>query len=494
MVIESTESELRETGISAIGEVPWGTHFCCFYETKEDLLETLVLYFKAGLESREFCVWVLSHALTVEEAKQALGQAVPDLERHLAQGDLEIHRSANWYLRDGRWDSRQVLQSWREKLDRGLAESYAGSRAAGDGGWVQNEEWMAFRDYEEQVNAMVADQRGIILCTYPLAATPGDQVFDVAHIHRNAVARRNGSWEMIETPKLKQAKAEIKRLNEELEQKVEERTRELAAANAALITEIVERKLAEEAVKQAEDRIRLVIDTIPTMAWSLNPGGVVDFVNQRWVDYTGVSFPEAIREPNRIVHPDDLPRVLENWLGDMAAGRPSEDEMRLRRADGEYRWFLVRTVPLRDEQEEIIKWYGTSADIEDRKQAEMQARTLIDAIPHQIWSGPADGTLDYCNERWRSYMGLEQEDLWHWLAKDASSRGSRTRSQSLARVSQQRNTVRTGRASPGRGRDLSLVPGPRSPDARCGRTHRKVVRDEHRHRGSQARGRSLAQK
>jgi hypothetical protein len=120
MITESTPDELRKTGISAIGEVPWGTHFCCFYETKQDLLETLVAYFKAGLEDKEFCLWVLSQTLTIEEAKQALEKAVPDLELHLAQGDLEIHRSANWYRRDGRWDSRQVLQSWREKLDRRL--------------------------------------------------------------------------------------------------------------------------------------------------------------------------------------------------------------------------------------------------------------------------------------------------------------------------------------------------------------------------------------
>ena len=86
MIIESTASELRETGISVIGDVRWGTHFCCFYETKQDLLETLVLYFKAGLENKEFCVWVVSQALSVEEAKHALGQAVPDLERHLGEG------------------------------------------------------------------------------------------------------------------------------------------------------------------------------------------------------------------------------------------------------------------------------------------------------------------------------------------------------------------------------------------------------------------------
>ncbi len=166
-----------------------------------------------------------------------------------------------------------------------------------------------------------------------------------------------------------------------------------------------------EDLKSAEDRIQLIINTIPTMAWSMRADGAVDFVNQRWMDYTGLTLEEEVEEPTRPVHPEDLPRVMEKWLADMAAGEPSEDEIRLRRADGEYRWFLIRTAPLRDERGNVVKWCGVSIDIEDRKRAESQSRTLLDAIPQQIWSGPADGTLDYCNERWRSYMGLGLEEL-----------------------------------------------------------------------------------
>jgi PAS domain S-box-containing protein len=166
-----------------------------------------------------------------------------------------------------------------------------------------------------------------------------------------------------------------------------------------------------EDLKSAEDRIRLIINTIPTMAWSVRPDGAVDFVNQRWLDYTGLTLEKEVEEPTGVVHPEDLPRVMEKWIEDMAAGEPCEDEMRLRRADGKYRWFLVRTAPLRDEEGHIVKWYGTSIDIDDRKRAESQSWALIDAIPQQIWSGPPDGTLDYCNNRWRSYMGLALEDL-----------------------------------------------------------------------------------
>jgi PAS domain S-box-containing protein len=188
---------------------------------------------------------------------------------------------------------------------------------------------------------------------------------------------------------------------------------------AGIAEDITERKLTVDAMKQAEDRVRLIIDTIPTMAWSVQPDGAIDFVNQRWMDYTGLSLQEEIENPTRAIHPEDLPGVLETWRGDMAAGQLFEREMRLRQADGEYRWFLIRTAPLRDERGNIVKWFGASFDIEGRKQAEMQSRALIDAIPHQIWSAPADGTVDYCNDRWRSYTGLGLEDVrgygWHTM-------------------------------------------------------------------------------
>lgn len=124
------------------------------------------------------------------------------------------------------------------------------------------------------------------------------------------------------------------------------------------------------------------------MAWSVRPDGVVDFVNRRWLEYTGSSIEEELREPTRGVHPEDLPRVMQKWLADMAAGEPSEDEMRLRRADGEYRWFLVRTSPLRDQNGKIVKWYGASTDITERKRTEAaleRAFQEIQALRDQLY-------------------------------------------------------------------------------------------------------------
>jgi PAS domain S-box-containing protein len=114
------------------------------------------------------------------------------------------------------------------------------------------------------------------------------------------------------------------------------------------------------------------------MLWSVRPNGVVDFLNRRWLDYSGLSLKTAIQAPNSTVHPDDLPKVLEGWLARMAAGQLFEAEMRLRRADGEYRWFLVQTSPLRDGDGKILKWFGSGVEIEERKRAEKQL-----AVAHQ---------------------------------------------------------------------------------------------------------------
>lgn len=138
--------------------------------------------------------------------------------------------------------------------------------------------------------------------------------------------------------------------------------------------DITEQKRAQEALRRSEDRTRLIIDTIPVMAWSVQPDGAVDFLNQRWIDYAGVSLEEFVTDPLGPVHPDDRERVIKKWSAQMARGEFYEDEMRLQRADGEYRWFLVRTAPIPDEQGNIVKWYGVSIDIEERKLAEEQLK------------------------------------------------------------------------------------------------------------------------
>ena len=227
-------TEARKTGIDVVGDMPWGTHFCLFYDTKEDLLDMLISYCKAGLESEEFCLWVVAEPLTIDEAVDALKGAVPDIDRYLAASSIEIVSANDWYLQGGSFDLKRVTGRWIEKLARASARGYAGVRVTGDTAWLEKEDWKDFCEYEEGLNEAVANQRLAVLCTYPLAACGAAEILDVVRTHQFALARRHGSWDVIETAGLKQAKAEIKRLNEELEQRVVERTNELMLASEAL--------------------------------------------------------------------------------------------------------------------------------------------------------------------------------------------------------------------------------------------------------------------
>jgi PAS domain S-box-containing protein len=145
---------------------------------------------------------------------------------------------------------------------------------------------------------------------------------------------------------------------------------------SSAIRDITERKRAEQALRQSEQHLRDVIETIPATAWTARPDGTNDFVNQRWQEYTGLSLEGTAGVGwKTVLHPDDIGAHVAKWRVSIAEGTPFEDEARLRRAsDGEFRWFLHRGVPLRNEQGEIVKWYGTAFDIEDRKQAEEKLR------------------------------------------------------------------------------------------------------------------------
>src|SRR5467141_2338037 len=225
--VTTMTAEMGKTGIDVVGDMPWGTHFCLFYETEADLLETLVPYCKAGLEGEEFCLWVVAEPVTEEDARDALRLAVPDFDRYLDDRSIEIVSARDWYLQDGAFDLNRVIGGWNEKLARASARGYAGVRVTGDTAWLEKKDWKDFCEYEEGLNEAIANRHLAVLCTYPIASCGAVEVLDVTRTHQFALARRHGSWDVIETAGHKQAKAEIKRLNEELERRVLERTSEL---------------------------------------------------------------------------------------------------------------------------------------------------------------------------------------------------------------------------------------------------------------------------
>jgi DcmR-like sensory protein len=195
----AADRSLRETGIRVIGNIPWGAHICIFYETKEDLLDAATAYFAAGLKSNELCLWAISDPITETDAKETLSLAVPDLDRHLAVGQIEMLQGTEWYLKGDQFNLRRITGSWSEKLQGALAKGYDGMRVSGNAFWIETNLWKAFCEYEEELDRTLAGQKMIAMCTYSLQKSRGVDVLEVARAHQCSIARRKGvgsSWKL----------------------------------------------------------------------------------------------------------------------------------------------------------------------------------------------------------------------------------------------------------------------------------------------------------
>ena len=198
--------ETMASGIDIVGSVSWGTHLCLFYRTTEDLLDILVPYFRAGLENNEFCMWVTSDPLTIEDARTALSAAVPDLDARFESHQMEIVPYTEWYLKGGYFDMERVFSGWIGKLEDALAKGFEGLRATGNTAWLEENNWDDFVQYEERLNSIIGDYRMMAICTYSLDSCSAREVIDVCSNHQFSLIRQAGTWELIESSGLKETR------------------------------------------------------------------------------------------------------------------------------------------------------------------------------------------------------------------------------------------------------------------------------------------------
>ncbi|MBI2875506.1 MAG: MEDS domain-containing protein [Candidatus Tectomicrobia bacterium] len=210
----------RNSGIEFLGDSPWGTHFCQFYSKPDDLIDILVPFLSTGIESNESCVWVTSESLSVEIATEAMRQAVPDIDRYLESGQMEIFPYTEWYMKDGYFDFNRVLDGWVAKHDRAVGLGYDGIRVTGDTAWLEKKDWKKFAEYENMIQQVVHNYQMLVLCTYSLDRCNANEIIDVVANHQFALIKREGQWELIESSERKRAAEEIQSLNEELKRYV----------------------------------------------------------------------------------------------------------------------------------------------------------------------------------------------------------------------------------------------------------------------------------
>jgi hypothetical protein len=185
------------------------------------------------------------------------------------------------------------------------------------------------------------------------------------------------------------------------------------------VIDITDAKRAEAKIRLSERELRTLVEAIPAYVGTNLPDGSVDFISQSWLDYTGFSREQGMGWGwGSAIHPEDFDRVLANWRAAVAAGTPIEHELRCRRSDGTYHWFLYRALPLRDDGGNVVKWYGTLTNVDALKETEsaLQMREhellgIIETIPSMLWSASPTGEVTHISQRVLEYSGMTFEDF-----------------------------------------------------------------------------------
>ena len=429
-------------GMEGLGDLSWGTHFCLFYETEQDLLETLALYFEPGLANNEYCLWITPDS-SDGKAVGALRQVIPSADLHLEKGSIEIVSGQEWYYQTDGLEATRVLQAFDTKLTQALEKGYARMRVLADEAWLDHERWKVFSEYERQIDERFSGKPTSILCAYPTVPLRAADILEVAQTHHLIVAKRNGNWEILESPEWKHAKAESERVDIErsaeqalqearngLEDKVQARIADLSQINKALQAEIIEYQQSEEALQRNEYRLQAAIDAANILLWErdLSAGHItwlghheklLGFAPDELDDNTLASFEKR-------VHPEDIEELRRIRQRALEERSEYSHEYRVVWRDGSIHWIRAQGRFIYNEAGQPVRLYGAVLDITERKRleehlrkAELQYRTLVEHVPPIIYiSGlgqhigvtyisPRIYTLGFTPEEW-----LADPELW----------------------------------------------------------------------------------
>jgi PAS domain S-box-containing protein len=344
-----TDPRLRDSGIHEIGHLAWGAHVCQFYEDRSDLLDILVPYFRSGLLSNEYCMWVTSEPLGVDDAAAALRKAVPDLDERIRRGQIEFLPHDRWYLENGVFDFGRVLRGWEARVGHALARGYDGMRVSGNTAWLEKARWDDFTQYEAAINGTIGRLHMMAICTYAVDRCGAKEVIDVVGNHQFALVKRGDSWQAVEDS---------------------------------------QRKRMAEALSQSERRLRLLFDHM-TSGCAYHQ--VVLDERQRPVDYVFVEVNAAFERQTGLRREQILgKRVTEvlpgiesdefDWIGTYGRVATTGEPARFERRSGQLgRWYSVSAYsPAPGSFVALID------DVTDRRVAEEQREDLVRAVTHDL--------------------------------------------------------------------------------------------------------------
>ncbi len=188
----------RETIIDRFDGIPWGTHMCLLYKTKQDLLEVLIPFTQAGLSKNEYCLWLTSGVLSAHQARIALKKSGLDFDSYYNKGQIVFMDSKDWYQRQGKLRLDEAQSGLFTRLNKAVAKGYEGLRIISSTIWLEPKHWKTFQDYEEELNHIIQDQRIIAMCSYDLDSCDAAQMIDIVRNHQSTLIKCSREFKLIE--------------------------------------------------------------------------------------------------------------------------------------------------------------------------------------------------------------------------------------------------------------------------------------------------------
>jgi PAS domain S-box-containing protein len=390
------KNSIRNSGIDSIGSVPWGTHFCQFYQNKEELKDIIIPYLKAGLESNEFCIWIASSHLEVKEAEKLLKTAVTNADTYPEKKQIEIISLNHWYIKNETFDFQEVLKGLIDKINKSLACGYDGLRLIKNTSSLENESWNNFVNYERGMNSIINKCPIIALCTYFLDTCSAVDVIEIAANHQLVLAKKEGKWE-----------------------KIENSEREIHA----------ECRQTEEALRKSEERYRMLFTNM-TDGFGLleviydKKGKPHDYryleLNPAFELILGVKREQILGKTMLEVFPNVNPIAIEKYNEVALSGKPTHFEIGSEIAH-KYLDIYVFS-PERGKVALIIR------DITERKQMEKELqesegkyRNIVETASEGVWIGDPEARTVYVNKRLAEMLRYTQDEMIGRLAWDFAS-------------------------------------------------------------------------
>jgi PAS domain S-box-containing protein len=395
----------RISGIDIVGDIPWGTHFSLFYQTKKDLIDILIPYFKAGLENNELCFWITPELLDVDEAITALKMTFPDLDIYLEKRQIEIIPYTYGYANENPSDTQMTLNHFIEKTNQALASGYDGLRYSGNIFWSGKMDWQDLICYEESLDKVIGNYHVLVLCAYFYYICEVASIAETAYNHKFILAKKDGSWEKIENSGRKRAEeAETK-----LENLVKKRTEELENAYKSL-------KEREESLSEAQKMAH-----IGDWIWDIKTDKA--YWSEELYRIFKLSPQEAAPTYNEYlnyVHPGDLDYLADAFKKAAMDGNTYSIDHRIVLANGEVRIVHIQSEIIFDEKNIPARIKGIVQDITERKKAEEKIKALADIVESSgdaIYTTSLEGIITNWNKAAEQIYGYSEKEV---LGKNVS--------------------------------------------------------------------------